>query len=283
MNIFYNMKILILGANGMLGQELIKVFKGDNVVAWDREDLDITNWDLVNKKIKELGPEIVINAAAYNAVDKAEEEKEIAFAINADAVKYIAQTAMEIGAIFIHFGTDYIFAGVDKNGYAEDAIPNPQSVYAQSKELGERYLQENCDKYYLIRLSKLFGKIGLGTNVKKSFVDVILKVASEKKEIEVVDEEYSSPTYAPDLAQFTKNLILNKASFGIYHGANSGAGTWFELAKTALNLRKISCTLIPVASTRFPRPALRPQYSVLLNTKMPQQRPWQDALKEYLG
>lgn len=316
------MRVLILGSHGMLGQELARAFSGYEVIAWDREDLDITNQSQVFQKIKKLKLDIILNAAAYNAVDKAEEEKYLAFAVNAEAVKYLALAAKEIGAIFVHFSTDYVFEGVKKEGYKEDDAINPQSVYAQSKAKGEEYLREIKGLYYLIRLSRLFGKPGMGDGSKKSFVDVVLNLAENKPELEVIDEELSSPTYAPDLASLIKEIIDQKYPFGIYHGANSGACTWYEFAQEALKSKNISCLprtnsseahfysktkaagdplrpsrlndkfvneglvggkLIPVPASRFPRPALRPKYSILLNTKLTPSRSWQEALKEYLN
>ncbi len=276
------MTVLVLGAKGMLGQELVNVFSGQNVIAWDREELDITDRKLVFEKIKEAAPEIILNAVAYNAVDKAEEEKDLAFAVNAEAVKHLAFVSKEIGATFVHFSTDYVFEGIEKNGYKEGDAINPQSVYAKSKAKGEEYLREIGGKYYLIRLSRLFGKPGIGDGSKRSFVDMILNLSSEKKELEVVNEELSSPTYAPDLAKITKEIIENKIPYGIYHGANGGSCAWYGFAKEALKLKNISCKLIPVSAGRFPRPAQRPKYSILLNTKLSPARSWQEALKEYL-
>lgn len=276
------MKILVLGAKGMLGQELVKIFSDQEIASWEREELDITDKERVFEKIKNLKPDVILNTAAYNAVDKAEEEKNAAFAVNAEAVKYLAEAAKEIGSIFVHYGTDYVFDGTKKQGYAEDEAPNPQSVYARSKAKGEEYSREIGGKFYLIRLSRLFGKAGTGGGAKKSFVDLILNLAKEKKEMEVVNEELSSPTYAPDLAKLTREIIGNKMPYGIYHGANGGSCTWYELANAALKLKNVSCKLIPVSAGRFPRSAVRPEYSILLNTKLPPARSWQEALEEYL-
>ena len=137
-------------------------------------------------------------------------------------------------------------------------------------------------KFYLMRLSRLFGKAGNGENAKKSFVDMILNLAKEKEALEIIDEELSSPTYAPDLAKLTKKIVANKMPYGIYHGANGGSCTWYEFAKEALKLKNISCKLIPVPASQFPRPAARPKYSILLNTKLSPARSWREALKEYL-
>ena len=277
------MKILILGAKGMLGQELKFAFLGAEIFAWDFEELDITNKHQVEKKISQLLPDIVINAAAYNNVDKAEEEKQRAVLLNGYATGFIAGACKKIDAIFVHYSTDYIFDGEKKEGYKENDIPKPISVYGASKLLGEIETAKNTDKYYIIRLSRLFGKIGAGLSVKKSFVEVMLDLAKSKNEIEVINEELSSPTYAPDLAERTKYIVETKQPFGIYHSANSGRCTWYGFACEIFKQKKIDVKAIPVSGDKFPRPAKRPEYSVLLNTKLPEARDWKEALINYLS
>ncbi|HLD62114.1 MAG TPA: dTDP-4-dehydrorhamnose reductase [Patescibacteria group bacterium] len=276
------MKVLVLGARGMLGQELVKVFYDKEVIAWDRDDLNIADRGEVFRKIEGVKPDVILNAAAYNAVDLAEEEKEAAFLINAEAVKNLSEMSKKIGSILVHYGTDYAFDGEKESGYTEDDLTDPQSSYGRSKVQGEKYLQEMGGKFYLMRLSRLFGKAGNGENAKKSFVDMILNLAKEKEALEIIDEELSSPTYAPDLAKLTKKIVANKMPYGIYHGANGGSCTWYEFAKEALKLKNISCKLIPVPASQFPRSAARPKYSILLNTKLSPARSWRKALKEYL-
>lgn len=278
------MRILIFGTKGMLGQELVKVFSDEDVVGLDYENLDITDEKKVFEKVKEVAPEVVINAVAYNAVDQAEtdEGKKIAFAVNVEAVKSIAKAVAEAGIKLVHYSTDYVFDGEKEFGYAEDDLVNPHGVYAESKALGEKNVRDILQKFYIIRLSRLFGNAGTGNNVKKSFVDVILKAAREKSELEAVDEEISSPTYAPDLAVTTKKILVDKLSYGIYHGANSGQCTWYGLAEEILKEKNVGCKLIAVPASRFPRPAKRPNFSVLLNTKLPKARDYKEALREYL-
>ena len=276
------MKVLVLGARGMLGQELVKVFYDKEVIAWDRDDLNIADRGEVFRKIEGVKPDVILNAAAYNAVDLAEEEKEAAFLINAEAVKNLSEMSKKIGSILVHYGTDYAFDGEKESGYTEDDLTDPQSSYGRSKVQGEKYLQEMGGKFYLMRLSRLFGRAGNGENAKKSFVDIILKLALERPELEAVDEEVSSPTYAPDLARRTREIVENKMPYGIYHGANSESCTWYGFAKETLKLKNISCKLIPVPASRFIRPAIRPKYSILLNTKISPARSWREALKEYL-
>jgi dTDP-4-dehydrorhamnose reductase len=282
--------ILILGARGMLGRALVNEFgEADyEVIGWDRTELDITDRKLVLEKISALKPQIVINAAAYNNIDKAEtEDRYLAFKINGEAVGYLVEAAARVGAFFVHYSTDYVFRGDRKDGYTEDDAPDPQSVYAKSKLEGEKvvlkHLGQNCESFfYLIRTSRLFGPAGVGDGAKKSFVDVMLKLGREKKELDLVDEEVSSPTYVLDLARSTHELIESGASAGIYHRINFGACTWYEWAKKIFELSNLKVKLNPVLANKFPRPALRPEFSELLNTKLPNLRGWEESLAEYL-
>lgn len=276
------MKILIIGAKGMLGQELAKVFQKDNPLLWDRKEIDIANKKEVRQKIGDLKPNLVINAAAYNDVDGAEKNRDLANKINGLAVGHLSKIINAFRGILVHYSTDYVFKGDKKEGYQESDQPEPQSAYARSKYLGEQELQANTDRFYLIRLSRLFGKPAISEVAKKSFVDLMLELAKTKKEINVVNEELSSPTYAPDLAQRTKEIIDWQKPFGVYHASNSGACTWFDFAKEIFTIKKINVKLNPVPASFFPRPAVRPKYSILINTKLPAMRSWQNALKEFI-
>ncbi len=277
------MKVLIIGAKGMLGQELAREFGGSGyeIISWDKEEIDITKKDLVLEKIKSAGPEIIINAAAYNAVDKIEEgEKDLAERVNGYAVGNLSEAAEAVGATLVHYSTDYVFDGKEIDGYREDAEPNPQSIYAMSKRLGEDQLKN--EKYYLIRTSRLFGKSAISEGAKKGFIDVMLKCAEEKDCLELVDEEVSSPTYVSDLARRTREIIEWKKIFGIYHATNEGACTWYGWAKRIFEISGKNIKLVPVGADKFPRPAKRPKYSILLNTKLPPMRKWEEALADYL-
>lgn len=281
------MKILILGQKGNLGSQLAKTFeKEENKVAGlDREDVDITNKELILAKIKQIKPEVIINAAAYNAVDKCEEEKifELAKKINSEAVGCLAQICAKMGIIFIHYSSDYVFDGNKKTGYNEKDQPNPINKYGQSKLLGEEAIKKTKNlKYYLIRTSKLFGPKGSSPLAKPNFFDLMLKLAREKKELDVIDGEKSCFTYTQDLARATKRLISQKKEYGIYHITNSLPATWYEAAKTLFEITKNPIKINPVTSNKLPRPAKRPKCSILQNTKLPPLRSYKQALKEYL-
>ncbi|HOP84875.1 MAG TPA: dTDP-4-dehydrorhamnose reductase [Syntrophorhabdaceae bacterium] len=282
-------KVLIIGAKGLLGPELVRVFKRDemyDVTGWDVDDIDIGDKNSVNEKVIGLEPDIIINAAAYNAVDKAEEPEgfEIAKRINGMAPGYLADAASKIRAIIVHYSTDYVFDGNSPDGYDELSSPNPISKYGESKYMGEMELQRHSEKYYLIRLQKMFGKPSNNPNAKKSFFETMLNLAKKQDAIKVVDDELSNFTYAPDLAGRTKYLIDKALPFGIYHITNEGMPvTWYGAAKILFELAGIkNVKLIPVSPDEFPRPAKRPKYSILINTKLEPLRSWPYALEEFL-
>ncbi|MGA3291871.1 MAG: dTDP-4-dehydrorhamnose reductase [Candidatus Microgenomates bacterium] len=278
-------KVLILGSQGTLGQSLVNEFQknGYEVVAWDRGDLDVTAPD-APKKIKDLHPQIIINAIAYNAVNKMEtdeNERKIAFLINAKAPGILANTAKSIGAIFVHYSTSYVFPGDKKEGYRETDTPGPVDIYGESKLEGEKAVEKVGGKYYILRLSRLFGVKGASEMSKRTFVDIMI-TEIDKSELEVGDTEVSSLTYAPDLAKVTRKIVEENKPYGIYHSANEGLCTWYEWAKEIFKDLGKGPKVIPAKHTLTPGGVKHPQYSGLINTKLSKQRTWQEALKEFI-
>ena len=269
--------ILLIGANGMLGHALKDVLAQHIVVALDSTQLDITNQPSVDKAIQRYAPHIIINAAAYTAVDDCETQPDRAKLVNGTALNYLAKAAQKNNAILVHYSTDYVFDGLQVNGYEEtyDKIA-PVNMYGKSKALGEQYIQELMENYYIIRTAWLYGKPG------KNFVDTMQVLGKEKTELKIVNDQHGSPTFTQDLAQQTLYILENNVPFGIYHVTNSGHCTWFEFAQEIFNYTNNPITMLPCETKDFPRPAKRPQYSILLNTKLPNLRSWQDALHEYL-
>jgi dTDP-4-dehydrorhamnose reductase len=277
-------KVLILGSRGMLGQELVREFSEHRyeVIGWDKEELDITDYIVSATKISDLHPDIVINA-----VDKIEEDEsafELAKKINSEAVENLAGICKETHSVLVHYSSDYVFKGDKREGYTEDDPTDPINKYGQTKAVAEKSILDIGGKYYIIRLSKLFGQPAVSEGAKKSFVDMMIYLATEggKKHLDVVDEEIGCITYAPDLAKMTRIIIEEERPFGIYHGSNSGVCSWYQWAKEVFNIKKIDIDITPVSGDKFPRPAKRPMYSELLNTKLPVQRSWKDTLHEYL-
>ena len=287
-------KVVVLGAQGNLGNQIVKEFGKEEeykVIGWDREDVDITDRELIMGKLQEIKPDIIINTAAYNSVDQCEEsekEWEKAKKLNGEAVEHLAEAALEVDALFIHFSSDYVFAGDKKEGYTESDEPAPINRYGRSKRIGEEEMISRSGeglKWYLIRTSKLFGPVSKTGEGKRSFFDKILELSEERKEFKMVHgEEISCFTYTPDLAAKIKEMIEVKNPYGIYHITNSGSASWYEGAQELFRLHgREDIELKPVSSDEFQRPAKRPKYSILMNTKLEPLRSWQEALREYYG
>ncbi len=271
-------KVLIIGSKGMLGTELVEVFTIDDYEVYkaDLPEIDITDSESIRNKFSEIKPNIVINAAAFTDVDGCEEKIELCHQVNGEALEYLAKECDRIDAILTHYSTDYVFDGEKEEGYKEVDQTNPQSQYGKSKELGEKNLQKYGNKYYLIRSSWLFGKHG------NNFVETMLKLATEKDKLEVVNDQFGKPTYAKDLAGRTKELLESDQESGIYHITNEGVTSWYDFTREIFKIADIDIPVAPVTTDKFPRPAKRPHYSGLINTKLPKSRPWQEALQEYL-
>lgn len=258
-------KIVIFGANGMLGHALQRVFPKAHF--FGHRDVEITNENTVKKILKRERPAVIINAAAYTDVDACEDNRDHAFAVNGDGPGYIASACSETEAILVHYGPDYIFDGTKKE-YREDDLPNPLNIYGKSKLLGEVSIQNNMENYRIIRTSWLFGSHG------RNFVDTILSLSRQVPDVRVVNDQIGKPTYTTDLAQATPDIIRDDP--GIYHITNDGQCSWYEFASSFIP------NAIPCTSAEFPRKAQRPVYSVLANTKTPPLRHWREAVREYI-
>lgn len=273
--------VIILGAKGMLGGELKKVFPG--AVAWDREDIDATDTEGLRQKISSLTlqPSALINCVAFNDVDGAEERREVAFLLNGETPGRLAGLAKELGIPFVHFSSNYVFDG-ESGEYREDDAPQPLSAYGESKAAGERAVQQQGGRYYIVRTAVLFGPKGESELSKKSFIDIMLELSQKTDTVRAVSDEVNSVTFAKDLAEHVKMLVEGGSPAGIYHVTNSGQASWLDLAREIFSITGKDIKLEPVPSTEFPRKAIRPKKSVLLNTKLPTIRPWQVALREFL-
>lgn len=284
------MSILILGGQGNLGTQLAKVLSIDyEVLAWDRDDLDVLDFALLAEKIRTVRPQLIINCVAYNAVDKCEEPAQYSVAqkLNGELPGVLADLALEQGAVLIHYSSDYVFNGTgSKQSFQEDETPNPINKYGDSKAWGEREILKRAPaglKYYLIRTSKLFGPRGASPQAKPSFFDIMLELAQDKKELTVVNEELSCFTYTPDLAEATKRLWELEVPFGIYHLVNDGPCTWYDAVLELFRLCRLEVPIRAIRGENLQRAARRPKFSVLLNTKVKKLRSWKLALKEYLN
>ncbi|MCD6569537.1 MAG: dTDP-4-dehydrorhamnose reductase [Deltaproteobacteria bacterium] len=276
------MKVLITGAKGLVGAEIVHTFKDSyhEVIAKDHKALDITYSEGLRAGLEDIGPEWVINCAAYTKVDACEENQDIAFKVNGKAPGVIASICQSLGIKLCHISTDYVFDGTKEDTYTEDDITHPINIYGMSKLAGEKAIQENTDGYLIIRTQWLFGPAG------PNFVSNILDMARQNKEIKVVNDQRGRPTYTRDLAKAIA-LLIEMDARGIYHICNRGSASWYKLAKKAAEYAEVATEIIPVGTDAFPRPAKRPMNGVLSTEKFRMYTkktlaPWQLALKEYI-
>lgn len=276
------MKILITGANGMLANAVKEELKGNELICTDVAQLDITDEDAVNKYVGEVKPDYIINCAAYTAVDKAEENEQLVYKINAIGPKNLAVAAKTNDAVLVHISTDYVFGGERDvaEDYSEDDEKNPQAVYGTTKLAGEKFIEENCSKYYIFRTAWLYGE---GHN----FVRTMINLSKEHDEVRVVNDQHGSPTYAVDLASIIHQAMEKQIPFGIYNSTNMGYTTWYEFTKLIYSLENINCKVIPVTSEEFKSPAKRPKNSQMSKDKLLKYGivipTYEDALKRYLA
>lgn len=282
------MTTLITGSQGMLGQYLVKVFEsaGHDVISATRKDLDITNAESVLSFVQDKKPDVIINSAAYNLVDKVEEPEifELAMKINAKGPENLAKVAQAIGARFVHFSTDYVFDGEKGDYYTENDTPNPISKYGETKLEGERLALQACEKTFICRVVKLFGNPATGESGKEGFIDIMLRLNRDLPDLKIVDDEYGLPTYALDVARAVLELLEKDYSPGIYHLVNEGEPvSVYGFAKEVFEAMGITENYRPCPRSDFPRPAKCPHYSPLANTKFPKLRPRAEALAEFLA
>ncbi|MCX7894891.1 MAG: dTDP-4-dehydrorhamnose reductase [Thermoanaerobaculum sp.] len=274
------MRVLITGSRGQLGRALVDLGKraGWHVFAYDLPGLDITRLGNVQEAVRTVQPDLIFNAAAFTAVDRAESEPEQAFAVNARGVAHLAQAADEVGALLVHVSTDYVFDGTSHRPYHEEDPPHPLSVYGRSKLEGERAATQ-ARRHLVVRTSWLFGR---GWN----FVEAIRKQINQgATELRVVADQTGKPTYAEDLAEALVRLVTLGAQ-GLLHVANAGVTTWAGFAEEIVRQLGLSLPVVPITTPQAGRPAPRPAYSVLDTSRFEKLcgplPTWQDALSRYL-
>lgn len=265
----------------MLGQALVKAAKarGHDVVTLGREDGDITNFEFLKEKIGAVNPDVIFNAIAYTAVDNAEDDEQNAIAVNKRLPEMLATLIKDTAVYCIHYSTDFVFSGKQYIPYTEKDVPEPCSVYGETKLAGEQALAK-LDNCAILRTAWLFGE------GRKNFVSTILKYAQEKGSLRVVSDQFGSPTYTKDLAEMSF-LIMEHRGVGIFHTVNSGQASWCELASEAVKMLNLSVFVEPIETKDWSTRAVRPAYSVLSTQKLQQlygytPRPWLQALQEYI-
>lgn len=261
-------KVAIFGCAGQLGVELHREFsqRGCSVTGWERSHVDITSPGAVEQAIAMFDPEIVVNAAAYNQVDVAENEPLAALQVNALAVRNLALACRQSGARLVHFSTDYVFDGDSTRPYTEDDRPHPLGAYAVSKYAGELYARAYLDEALIIRTSGVFG-LGALRTPRGNFIELMLRLAGEGKPIRVVEDHIGSPTYAPALAARTADLVERAAS-GLFHCGGGAAISWFDFAKMIFREAGLAADLHPTTDREYRTPARRPRYSALANQRI---------------
>lgn len=256
------MKILVTGANGQLGSEVRVAAKSspDCYIFTDVAELDITDRDAIAEFITRHDIELVVNCAAYTAVERAEQEQTLCDAINHRAVATLSDVAREHDVMIIHISTDFVFDGRRATPYTEQDLPSPINHYGISKWAGERALAASDARYITIRTGWLYSSYG------NNFVKTILRLAAEREEIRVVDDQRGTPTYAADLAEFLVQIITERkvaGNEGTYHYSNMGVASWYEFAREIVRLSGLDCRVVPCTTEEYPTRARRPQYSVL--------------------
>ena len=272
------MTIMITGGSGQLGSEIIRQLRdaGRPFLAPQRAECDVTDVKQTKDFIYRCSPDIIIHCAAFTDVERAEEEQERAFLVNATGTKHIAEAASAVGAVLVYISTDYVFDGKKKDPYGEGDHPVPLNVYGRSKLAGEEAVRKAISRHYIVRTSWVFG--GAGPN----FIKKILTLSKTNDTLKVVDDVMGSPTYTVDLAGAILRLIQTDR-FGTFHLANGGACSWYDLAAEAIRLSGSRTTILPCSSEAYPSKAVRPRYSVLGNHKTQPLPPWPNAVKRYLA
>ncbi|KRE75420.1 dTDP-4-dehydrorhamnose reductase [Paenibacillus sp. Soil750] len=275
------MKIVVTGAKGQLGQDVVKLLGPKHeIYGLSRDQLDITNEADCLQVITDINPDVIIHSAAYTAVDLAETNEDIAFRINGDGTKYLTLAAERVGAKFVYISTDYVFDGTATRSYKEDDVTNPQSVYGKSKQAGEIHVQAISSKHFIVRTSWVYGVHG------QNFVKTMLHLAKTRDSLKVVNDQLGSPTYTVDLVTFLEQLIQTE-HYGVYHASNSGVCTWYDFACAIFEESGVTIHVEPCTTEEFPRPARRPrnssmEHGAILANGFEDLRVWREGLRAFL-
>lgn len=279
------MKIVVIGADGQLGSDLCRVLEGKNLVPLIHREIEVANFEGVREALTEHGPDVVINTAAYHLVDRCEDHVREAFEVNAYGARNLALICRELDIPLVHLSTDYVFDGRKRIPYREEDVPCPLSAYATSKLAGEYFIRALLPRHFIIRSCGLYGIEG-AKDRRNNFVETMLRLAREEKEIRVVDDQIVTPTSTWDLARKIVELIRTD-SYGLYHITNGGECSWYGFARTIFQQAGLRPDLRPTTSEAFGARARRPAYSVLENRRlrrlgMDDVRDWREALAAYL-
>lgn len=284
-------RILILGANGQVGTELQRSFAGaEELIALDRTMADLSRPQELRGLIQRLRPDLILNAAAYTAVDRAESEPELAMTVNGVAPRVLAEEAANLNALLVHYSTDYVFDGTKKTPWVETDAPNPLNVYGKTKVAGERAIQEVGGKHLILRTSWVYGPYG------HNFLLTMLRLGRERDELRIVDDQYGAPTSSLEIARGTREVVDRLATnegYGVFHLTCGGKTTWHGFARAIFESKDLDADykapqLTPIPSSEYATPAKRPINSMLSNEKLQKELsvsmlPWREALEQVLG
>lgn len=282
------MRVAVLGAGGQLGSDLVQVISPEDLITLKHPDIDVCDFACVRRVLMEVEPSIVINTAAFHRVDDCEAEPDKTFSVNALGARNVAVVTQELKAKLVYISTDYVFGGETQPRdipYTEFDTPVSLNIYGKSKLAGEDFVRHLCHKHFIVRTSGLFGIAG-ASGKGGNFVETMLRLARERDELRVVNDQVFSPTYTKDLAGKIAQLI-NTEYYGIFHITNNGHCSWYQFATEILRLAGLKTPIIPVTSDEYPQKARRPRFSVLDNYHlrllgMDDMRPWQEALRDYM-
>jgi dTDP-4-dehydrorhamnose reductase len=283
------MKVAVIGANGQLGQDVVKAFadNGDAVLSLSHGDIEISDVDAVTTTLGELQPELIVNLAAMHHVERCEQDPQLAFAVNALGPRNLAMAARDMGAILMQISTDYVFDGAKNEPYDETDAPRPLNTYGTTKLAGEHFVRSTVDRHFVLRTSALYGKHACRGKGGLSFVDLMLKLGRERGKVRVVDSEEITPTSTEELAR-QMVLISRSDNFGLFHATAEGSCTWYHFAREIFSVANVLATVEIAGPQEFPSKVPRPSYSVLENAALKARglncfRPWQEGLRQHLG
>ena len=283
------MKVAVIGADGQLGSDLVVAFTANShaVSALTHKDVEIADLSSVTQALGEIRPQVVVNTAAMHHVENCEREPEKAFAVNAVGPRNLALVSRDLGAVLLHVSTDYVFDGRKGSPYFEDDNPLPLNTYGITKLAGEHFVRATTEKHFVIRTSGLYGKSPCRAKGGLNFIELMLKLAKERGEVKVVDNEVVSPTSTAELTQQILRLSSSD-SYGLYHATAEGSCSWHEFAREIFAITDTPVRLKVAGPDEFPAKVPRPKYSVLENQALKRKglnifKPWQDGLHKYLG
>ena len=282
------MKIAVIGANGQLGADAVAEFtrNGDEVLALTHDQIDIRLLESVRRLFEITKPAVIVNTAAMHHVENCEREPLEAYAVNSIGSRNLALVALEIKAVLIHVSTDYVFDGTKMQPYVETDLALPLNVYGNTKLAGEAFIRATAQKYFILRTSALFGTHPCRAKGGRNFVELMLKLAGERDEVRVVNDEFVSPTFTLDVARQIV-LLSRSEQFGLYHATAEGSCSWYEFARAIFDITNTNTNLQIASSNEFPAKVRRPRYSVLENYELKKRglnsfRTWEAGLRSYL-